>query len=225
MDKRIYYVEDDENIAFGVRSYLQGRNLSVSTFRTTAEAKNSLERQMPSLIIIDWNLPDGTGDGLCRWIRSKWKELPVLFLTVRGDTRDIVQGFDDGADDYIVKPFELEVLYSRICAILRRAGDVSGSRLLCGPFVIDKAKLQVFNEGEEILLSAMEYQLLLILMENKNRTMTRQRLLESIWDANDNFVYDNTLTVTMKRLREKLHNPSCIKTIRSFGYRMEDMLE
>jgi DNA-binding response OmpR family regulator len=225
MVKNIYYVEDDENIAFGVRNYLQGKNLCVSTFRTATEAKSFLKRHLPSLVIIDWNLPDGTGDGLCRWIRSKWKELPVLFLTVRGDTSDIVQGFEYGADDYIVKPFELEVLYSRICAILRRAGDASGSCIICGSIVIDKTKMQVFSEEEKVPLSAMEYQLLLILMKNKNCTVTRQRLLESIWDVNENYVNDNTLTVTMKRLREKLHNPSCIKTIRSFGYRMEDMLE
>lgn len=222
MTKMIYYVEDDENIAFGVSSYLQNRNFKVSTFRTAAEAESFMEKEAPSLIIIDWNLPDCTGDSLCRWIRGKWKEIPILFLTVRGDTRDIVQGFSDGADDYIVKPFELEVLYSRICAILRRTGDACESFLSCGSVRIDKAKLQVLHNGEEIPLSAMEYQLLLILMENKNRTVTRQRLLESIWDSNGSFVNDNTLTVTMKRLREKLHNPSCIRTIRSFGYRMED---
>jgi len=225
MTRMIYYVEDDENIAFGVSSYLQSRNFKVSTFRTAAEAKSFMEKDAPSLIIIDWNLPDSTGDSLCRWIRSKWKELPILFLTVRGDTRDIVQGFSDGADDYIVKPFELEVLYSRIRAILRRTGGDCESCLSCGPVRIDKAKLQVLHNSEQILLSAMEYQLLLILMENKNRTVTRQRLLESIWDSNGNFVNDNTLTVAMKRLREKLHNPSCIKTIRSFGYRMEDTPE
>jgi DNA-binding response OmpR family regulator len=222
MKYHIYYVEDDRDIAEGVKSYLQSKNLLVSTAASVEEAKRILQERQPSLILIDWNLPDGSGDRLCQWIRSKWRELPVIFITVRGDSKDMVQGFHNGADDYMVKPFELEVLYSRICAILRRTGKACETRLTCGPVCLDKNKLQVFYEGEEIGLSVMEYQLLLILMENKNHTLTRQRLLELIWDVNGNFVNDNTLTVTMKRLREKLHNPRCIKTVRSFGYRMEE---
>jgi DNA-binding response OmpR family regulator len=222
MPSSIYYIEDDADIAYGVQNYLQGKGLPVNTINSVAEAKNVLEKQQPSLVLIDWNLPDGDGDRLCQWLRDRWKELPVIFITVRGDAKDIVRGFRMGADDYIVKPFELEVLYSRICAILRRTGNIHANRLVCGPISIDRDKLQAFYEREEVNLSSMEYQLLLLLMENKNRTLTRQRLLELIWDANGNFVNDNTLTVTMKRLREKLHNPACIKTIRSFGYRMED---
>lgn len=222
MTNSIVYIEDDEAIAYGVQNYLQSKGFLVTIISTVAEAKNMLEKQLPSLVLIDWNLPDGSGERLCRWLREKWSGLPIIFLTVRGDTRDIVQGFYKGADDYIVKPFELEILYSRVCAILRRTGTPCKNHLVCGPISIDKNKIQVFFETEEIKLSSMEYQLLLIMMENKNHTLTRVRLLEMIWDINGNFVNDNTLTVTMKRLREKLHNPACIKTIRSFGYRMED---
>lgn len=222
MKHTIFLIEDEENLVFGIKSYLKKRDFIVHSAGTAADARSYLERKLPSLMVIDWNLPDGNGASLCEWIRSKWKRLPIIFLTVRGDTRDMVQGFNLGADDYIVKPFELEVLYSRICAILRRAEGIEENTLLCGPIVLDKRRIQVFYNQEEIPLSAMEYQLLLLLMENKNHTLPRNRLLETIWDLNGNFVNDNTLTVTMKRLREKLHNPACIKTIRSLGYRMED---
>jgi DNA-binding response OmpR family regulator len=222
MKKTIFLVEDDQDIIFAVKEYLQGKNFMVYAVKTLMEAKQYLENQLPNLIIIDWNLPDGDGDQLCHWLRKKSQNLPIIFLTIRGDTKDMLRGFNIGADDYIVKPFDLEVLYSRICAILRRTGNVEENILLCGYISIDKNRIQVFCNNEEVILSTMEYQLLLLLMENKNYTLPRKRLLELIWDNNGNFVNDNTLTVTMKRLREKLHNPSCLKTIRSIGYRMED---
>ena len=120
----IYYVEDDENIARIVKEYLEQRSCRVSVFHTIAAAQKAFEGHVPAAALVDWNMPDGRGDSLCRWIRSRWKELPLIFLTVRGDSRDIVSGFENGADDYVVKPFELEVLYSRVRALLRRAGNV-----------------------------------------------------------------------------------------------------
>lgn len=220
----IYYVEDDENIAFAVKEYLEQQNYNVTILRTITDAKQALRFSIPTIILVDWNMPDGQGDSLCQWIRSIWKEVPIIFLTVRGDSHDIVSGFRNGADDYVVKPFDLEVLYSRILALLRRAGSIKESRLFCGHLSLDKDKMAVFCNQEEVILSQSEYQLLLLLMENKGKTITRKQLLEQIWDSNGNYVNDNTLTVTMKRLREKLHNPSCLKTIRSFGYRMEDSI-
>ncbi|MCI9442361.1 MAG: response regulator transcription factor [Ruminococcus sp.] len=218
----IYYMEDDQNIAMAVREYLSQKGYTVFIFGTLESAKKALEHHIPNIALIDWNMPDGEGDGFCRWIRSKWKELPIIFLTVRDDTRDMISGFEDGADDYVTKPFELEVLYSRIHALLRRAGNVQSQYLSCASVSIDKNRMAVFCGEEEITASQSEYQLLLLLMENKGKTVTRERLLAQIWDANGNYVNDNTLTVTMKRLREKLHHPSCLKTVRSFGYRMED---
>lgn len=167
-------------------------------------------------------MPDGQGSELCRWIRSHWEHLPVIFLTVRSDSHDIVAGLGYGADDYVVKPFELNVLYSRILALLRRTGQTNNSRLSCDNLLLDKEKMTVFCNQREVILSQPEYQLLLLLMENKGKTLTRGQLLEFIWDSNGIYVNDNTLTVTMKRLREKLNNPGCLKTVRSFGYRMED---
>ena len=219
----IYYVEDDLDIEENVKTHLETRQMEVSVFYSIADAKQALLKKRPALILVDRNMPDGDGDELCRWIRRLWgNQLPILYLTVRGETADIVQGFQDGADDYVVKPFELEVLYSRIHALLRRSGQTKETRLFCDHLLLDIDKMSVFCEQEEILLSQPEYQLLLLLMENKGKTVTRKQLLERVWDSNGNYVNDNTLTVTMKRLREKLHNPTCLKTIRSFGYRMEE---
>lgn len=219
----IYYVEDDLDIAENVKIYLEIRQMEVSVFYSIADAKQALLKKRPALLLVDRNMPDGDGDELCRWIRRLWgNQLPILYLTVRGETADIVQGFQDGADDYVVKPFELEVLYSRILALLRRSGQTKETRLFCDHLLLDIDKMSVFCEQEEILLSQPEYQLLLLLMQNKGKTVTRKQLLERVWDSTGNYVNDNTLTVTMKRLREKLHNPTCLKTIRSFGYRMEE---
>lgn len=218
----VYYIEDDETIADSVREYLQKKGYRVSVFSTIAAARRALSERVPGIVLVDWNMPDGRGDGLCREIRAKWRELPVIFLTVRGDTRDIVAGFRDGADDYVVKPFELEVLCSRMEALLRRAGNAPASCLTCGAISLDRDRMAVCAGEAEVALSQPEYRLLLLLMENKGRTLTRERLLEQIWDSSGNYVNDNTLTVTMKRLREKLGQPACIKTVRSFGYRMED---
>lgn len=220
----IYYVEDDEAIAAAVAEYLERRSCRVTVFSEIAAAKRSLLNSLPDAVLLDWNMPDGQGDALCKWIRARWRKLPVIFLTVRSDPADIVSGFHSGADDYVEKPFDLAVLYSRIQAVLRRSGQNKESRLYCDRICLDRERLSVFWEQEAVALSQPEYQLLLTLMEQKGKTVTRTQLLERVWDQNGNFVNDNTLTVTMKRLREKLHNPACIKTVRSFGYRMEDTI-
>lgn len=219
----IYYVEDDKIISQAVEEFLGQRGCRVSVFPTVAGAKEALIHRSPTIVLVDWNMPDGNGNLLVQWIRSKWKELPVIFLTVRGDSCDIVSGFENGADDYVVKPFELDVLLSRIKALLRRAGNVSKQYLSCGSISLDMEKMLVHDGMEEISLSPSEYQLLLYLLQNKGKTVTRRKLLEEIWDSNGSYVNDNTLTVTMKRLREKLHQPICLKTVRSVGYRMEEM--
>ena len=129
----LYYIEDNPDIADTVKTYLEQRNFVVTICATLARARQAIQNHVPGVVLLDWNMPDGRGDSLCRWIRGNWKELPVIFLTVRGDSADIVSGFQNGADDYVVKPFELEVLYSR----------------------------EVICHSEEILFSAAEYQLLL----------------------------------------------------------------
>ena len=220
----VYYVEDDETIAQAVKEYLEQKDCKVAVFSTVSLAKAVLREYTPMIVLLDWNMPDGQGNELCKWIRLRWSSLPIIFLTVRGDSHDIVSGLGHGADDYVVKPFELDVLYSRILALLRRTGQPNHARLSCDHLLLDKDKMMVFCDQKEIVLSQPEYQLLLLLMENKGKTVTRKQLLELVWDSHGNYVNDNTLTVTMKRLREKLNHPGCLKTIRSFGYRMEDTL-
>ena len=220
----IFYIEDDVSIAQAVKEYFEQLNYKVTVFSLIEEAKKTMLKFTPAIVLIDWNMPDGQGDDLCRWIRSKREDLPIIFLTARSDNHYVVSGFQNGADDYVVKPFSLEILHSRILAILRRSTKKEEHRLFCDEITLDKDKLSVFYKQEEVVLSSPEYQLLLTLIENKGKTITRKQLLEQIWDNTGNYVNDNTLTVTMKRLREKLHNPTCLKTIRSFGYRMEDTL-
>ena len=219
----IYYVEDDESISQTVKAFLEQQGYKISVFKTIASVKQALKNTCPDLVLVDWNMSDGSGNELCQWIRGIYRELPLIFLTVRGDTDDIVSGFRNGADDYVVKPFELDVLLSRIRALLKRAGNVSKQYLTCASISLDLKRTAVYCDSEEVVLSPSEYQLLLYLLQNKGRTVTRESLLQAIWDSNGNFVNDNTLTVTMKRLREKLHQPPCLKTVRSIGYRMEDM--
>lgn len=218
----IYYVEDDRSIAGTVKEFLEQQGYRVFLFSTIAAAKQAITDNCPALTLVDWNMPDGSGKELCSWIRRNRRELPVIFLTVRGESRDMIAGFENGADDYVVKPFELDVLLLRIQALLRRTGDVSGRYLSCGQISLDQDKQLVFCGQKEIALSILEYQLLLYLLQNKGKIVTREILLHRIWDSNGNYVNDNTLTVTMKRLREKLNKPAYLKTVRSIGYRMEE---
>ena len=218
----VYYAEDDPNIADMVKQYLEQKQFQVTICGTLAKLRQEIRNHVPALVLLDWNMPDGRGDSLCQWIRKNWRELPVIFLTVRDDSGDIVAGFQSGADDYVVKPFELEVLYSRMLALLRRSGNVEKQYLDCSGISMDVSRRQVFCSGEEISLSSAEYEVLLCLMQNKGRTVTREKILGQVWDVHGNYVNDNTLTVTMKRLRDKLRQPACLKTVRSIGYRMED---
>ena len=218
----VYYAEDDEIIGKSVKEYLEQQNSKVTVFGSIADIRKALLNHLPTVILLDWNMPDGQGNELCSWIRERWSELPIIYLTVRGDSHDIVTGFQNGADDYVVKPFDLAVLYSRILALLRRSKSANDTKLFCDDLMLDKERTAVFCGQQEIIVSQQEYQILLILMENKGKTITRRQLLEQVWDNTGNYVNDNTLTVTMKRLREKLGGPACLKTIRSFGYRMGD---
>lgn len=222
--KELCYVEDDIVIANVVKEYFEHKNFSVTICTTLMEAKKVMEVHVPSIVLLDWNMPDGNGDSLCRWIRNRWKAIPIVFLTVRSDSSDVVSGFQNGADDYVVKPFELVVLYSRIMALLRRTSNVSEQYISCNGIIVDQQRRTVSCNSIDINLSVSEYELLIFLMRNKGKTVTREKILEQVWDVNGSFVNDNTLTVTMKRLRDKLNQPSCLKTVRSVGYRMEDTI-
>ena len=138
----VYYAEDDEIIAKSVKEYLEQQNCMVTVFRTIAEIRKALLSHLPAVILLDWNMPDGQGHELCRWIRDRWNDLPVIYLTVRGDSCDIVSGFQNGADDYVVKPFNLAVLHSRILALLRRAKGTKAVKLTCDDLILDKEASQ-----------------------------------------------------------------------------------
>ena len=182
----IFYVEDDVIIAQAVKEYFEQLNYKVTVFSLIEEAKKTMLKFTPAIVLIDWNMPDGQGDDLCRWIRSKREDLPIIFLTARSDNHYVVSGFQNGADDYVAKPFSLEILHSRILAILRRSAKKEEHRLFCDEITLDKEKLSVFYKQEEVVLSSLEYQLLLTLIENKGKTITRKQLLEQIWDNTGN---------------------------------------
>lgn len=221
----ILLLEDDETIAFGIERAMKKEGSTTVWCRTLKEAQSCLDEKT-DLVLLDLNLPDGNGFSFCRQVKAFDETLPVIFLTVRDDEKDIVRGLDMGADDYIVKPFLLSVLSSRIRAVLRRSSRTAEKgRLICGDISMDTEKLKAYIGTAEVVLTAGELRLLRVLLENKNQAITRNRFLELLWDADGNFVNDNTLTVTMKRLREKLGNPKQIQTLRGIGYRMEENTE
>ncbi len=226
VNETILLVEDDETISLGIKAYLE-KYYKLECIKTIAQAKkliSSSSSNSYNLVLLDWNLPDGSGSELFSYIR-KIRNIPIIYLTVRNDDNDIIQGLDMGADDYIVKPFKLSVLLSRIKAVLRRFDNFNKQELnilSCGKVQLFKDSTRVLYGGIEVLLTAGEYRLLLLLLENKNHTLTREVILDKLWDAAGEFVNDNTLTVTIKRLREKLDNPAFIKTLRGIGYRAED---
>ena len=217
---KLLLIEVDYAISFGISSALKKKGYQVTACSSMEQAKSLLSGGY-QLILLDLNLPDGSGYELCRWVKQRM-DIPVIFLTVRDEVRDITKGLDMGADDYITKPFNISVLESRIGAVLRRVSAHREIVLTCGALSLDRERMQAVLEGEEIGLTALEYRLLLVLMENKGRTLPRRLILEKLWDAEGNFVNDNTLTVTIKRLREKLGNTEYIVTVRGIGYRLEE---
>ena len=179
------------------------------------------------LVLLDVSLPDGNGFSICAEVKREY-EIPVVFLTASGDEYSVVAGLDMGADDYIAKPFRPRELISRIRSVLRRCKKEQ--RILsCGDLRVNVSSATVTKGEKELFLSALEYRLLLLLLQNKGQILTRNQLLEEIWDASGEYVNDNTLSVYMKRLREKIEenpqSPRLLHTIRGIGYRMEDRAE
>ena len=217
---KILLVEDDDTISFGIRASLEKKGYEITACTCLAGAKKLFSDAF-ALVLLDLNLPDGTGYELCTWVKARC-DTPIIFLTVRDEVSDITRGLDMGADDYVTKPFHIAVLESRIAAVLRRAPEEPDGSAACGNIRLNKEKMQVLLDGREITLTALEYRMLLILMENKGRTLPRSLILEKLWDSEGNFVNDNTLTVTVKRLREKLDHTRCITTDRGIGYRREE---
>ncbi len=220
---RILLVEDDAQIVANLTEFLTKENFSVRSARGQSEAMRALEQETADLILLDVSLAQGNGFSVCREIKAEY-DLPVIFLTASSDEYSTVTGFEAGADDYIAKPFRPRELVSRINNVLRRAGKNTVIRL--GDVTVDTVKGTAKKDGKDLYLSALEYRLLLTLLNNRGAVLTRTKLLESIWDVAGEFVNDNTLTVYIKRLREKIEDdpqhPALIKTVRGFGYKAEE---
>ena len=218
----ILIIEDDDTIAFGIKSFLLKNNYRVIHGENLKKGKELFKTDI-DLILLDLNLPDGSGFDFCRYVK-KIKDIPIIFLTIKDEESTMIKGLDMGGDDYITKPFKLSVLQSRINAVLRRTvkQNMEEEVLWCKDIKVIKSESRVYKNNHEVELTVSEYNLLLQLLENKNRTLTRTILLEKLWDVNGEFVNNNTLSVAMKRLRDKLEDDSFIKTVRGIGYRLED---
>lgn len=218
---RILLIEDDATIAAGLAYSLEQEGWRVTCKGTLAQGRDALETGEYQLLLVDVGLPDGSGYDLCAAAKSR--HIPVIFATARGDEGSVVLGLDMGADDYIVKPFRLREVASRIRAVLRRAAGEREQLVRLGELTVDTQKGQVTRSGTPILLTALEYRLLLTFLSHPGQILTRGQLLEGIWDVAGNFVNDNTLSVYIKRLRDKLETPGhpLISTVRGMGYRLE----
>lgn len=220
---QILLVEDDKEIVKNLTAFLQKEGFLVDSASGQAGAIQALEEKHYDLCLLDISLSDGNGFAVCSAVKSI-SDTAVVFLTASGDEYSVVAGLDMGADDYISKPFRPKELISRIKSVLRRTGKAQQVFEL-GELRVDTVKASVTKSGTEILLSALEYRLLLVFINHRGRVLTRSQLLEEIWDVAGDFVNDNTLTVYIKRLREKIEadpqNPELIKTVRGLGYRLD----
>ena len=224
---KILLVEDDGQIAAYLGELLRAEGFDTQIASSKKEAGECLLAQAFDLVLLDVSLPDGNGFSICAEIKREY-EIPVIFLTASGDEYSVVAGLDMGADDYIAKPFRPRELISRIRSVLRRCKKEQ--RILsCGDLRVNVSSATVTKGEKELFLSALEYRLLLLLLQNKGQILTRNQLLEEIWDASGEYVNDNTLSVYMKRLREKIEenpqSPRLLHTIRGIGYRMEERTE
>ncbi len=220
--KQIFLVEDDKEIAKNLSLLLRAEGFAVTHAGTKGEAAELIGGQKFDLALVDISLPDGNGYAVCTEIREA-QDIPVIFLTASGDEASVVTGLNMGADDYIIKPFRPRELIARIRAALRKSGRVS-SAFEAGGLSVDTGSGIVKKNGGEVFLSALEYRLLLVFINNPESIITRERLLSELWDAAGEFVGDNTLTVYIKRLREKIEDdlgePKIILTVRGMGYRL-----
>ena len=222
---KILVVEDNETIAEGLKYSLECERYSVDISNSIKTAKENIANNMYSLVILDIMLPDGDGVSLCRDIKSNY-EIPVIFLTAKDKEQDIVNGLNIGADDYIVKPFRIGELLARINNAMRKYNKKDST------IKIDDLKIDLDNKciqkgNKEIILTSLEWKILATLLNARGNIVTRDKLLNLVYDISGNFINDNSLTVYIKRLREKLeddiNNPKIIKTIKGIGYKVENV--
>ena len=220
---KILLVEDDQTIVSNLTAFLRGEGYAVSSVAGQTEALEQLARERADLVLMDVSLAEGNGFAACKAIKAEYG-IPVIFLTASDDEFSTVTGFDLGADDYIPKPFRPRELVSRIKNILRLTGS-TGKTVLLGDICVDTEKGIATKDGKDLFLSALEYRLLLVFINNRGAVLTRSKLLDAIWDVAGEYVSDNTLTVYIKRLREKIEEdpsqPQIILTVRGIGYKVE----
>lgn len=221
----VFLLEDDEAIGIGLKYSLENEGYTVTIATSVKSAFEIINKEKFALYILDLTLPDGSGYDVCKKIKSIG-DFPVIFLTAYNDEVNVVMGLELGADDYISKPFRVKELIARIKSVLRRYNRESKGIINIGNVLINTNKATVFKNGQEVILTAMEYKLFLILLNNRGNILSRNKLLEYIWDVEGDFVNDNTLTVYIKRLRDKIEDdpsaPMIIKTIRGLGYVIEN---
>ena len=231
---KVFLLEDDNAISMGLKYSLEKDGYEVTLTENAEDARNAWKTGNYDVCILDINLPDGNGYDVCKFIKEK-EDIPVIFLTASDAEVNVVMGLEMGADDYICKPFRINELMARIKTVLRRSGK-RNSGLGTGDATIEKlGNITIYtgearvtkknlDTGEEtsVELTALEYRLLLTFCNNKGRVLTRNQLLQDLWDVGGDFVNDNTLTVYIKRLRDKIEedpaNPNIIRTVRGMGY-------
>lgn len=223
---QIFLLEDDDAIGIGLTYSLENEGYTVTLAKNVKDALKIIAEKSFALYILDLTLPDGSGYDVCKKIKEIG-DLPVIFLTAFDDEVNVVMGFDMGADDYISKPFRVKELLVRIKSVLRRYNRESPDGIVkIKNLLINTNEAKVYKNNAEIILTAMEYRLLLILLNNRGSVLSRNQLLENIWDIGGDFVEDNTLTVYIKRLRDKIEDdptkPVFIKTVRGLGYVIEN---
>lgn len=222
----LFLLEDDAALADGLTYALRREGYAVTAARTVADARACLAQRRFDLLVLDVTLPDGTGYELCQTLRAAGDTTPLLFLTAADEEIDIIRGLDCGGDDYLTKPFRLGELFGRLRALLRRAGTGrEGAVLHSGPLTIDLPACRAAMDGRTLELTAAEYRLLCLLVRHAGQTLTRQAILDDLWDGSGEYVDDNTLSVYMRRLREKVEpdpaRPQYLLTVRGFGYRWQ----
>ncbi len=221
--EKLLLVEDDAALVRKLKEYLSSEGFQTASAAGQTEAVGQMDADRPDLALVDITLSDGNGFAVCSYARKK--SIPVIFLTASGDELNTVTGLDMGADDYVSKPFRPRELVSRIRSVLRRTSG-NPSEIFVGSLRVDAGKGLVFRNGEQVSLSALEYRLFMFFLNHRGQIVSRELLLDEIWDSSGEYINDNTLTVYIKRLREKLEDdsqkPALIETVRGIGYRLKE---
>ena len=221
--QQIVIVEDDRGLSVGLGKALRGEGRTVCECHSLREARQQLALGDPALVLLDVGLPDGSGQELLREIRARTESLPVILLTANDTDAEVVEGLESGADDYITKPFSLPVLRARVNARLRQSAPAEKSGVYTSRrFSFDFPAMRFFSDGQTVELSKTEQRLLRLLVEHRGVTLSREVLLDRVWTDGAEFVEENALSVTIKRLRDKLDARKEIKTVDALGYCWED---